>query len=137
MATTSDDLRARRKTAAENCERWLSHPRVSVPDRLRQLTEVECEDSADVYGSLPGTNTAWNCTANRGVWNTYTLEWSANRLEIKVNGKTCLVNTSGDPALQKPYIMTLSQMLGAAGNVYDGRAPMPATMSVDYVKVWK
>ncbi|WP_406052819.1 threonine aldolase family protein [Kribbella sp. NBC_00889] len=51
MATTSDDLRARWKTAAENCERWLSHPRVPVPDRLRQLTEVACEDSADVYGN--------------------------------------------------------------------------------------
>ncbi|TCC44525.1 threonine aldolase [Kribbella capetownensis] len=51
MATTSDDLRARRKAAAENCERWLSHPRVPVQDRLRQLTEVACEDSADVYGN--------------------------------------------------------------------------------------
>ncbi len=109
-------------------ETYSSHPNLSIPF---------LHYSADVYGSLPGTNTAWNCTANRGVWNTYTLEWSANRLEIKVNGKTCLVNTSGDPAFQKPYIMTLSQMLGAAGNVYDGRAPMPATMSVDYVKVWK
>ncbi|RNL80955.1 glycoside hydrolase family 16 protein [Nocardioides marmorisolisilvae] len=85
----------------------------------------------------PGTNTAWNCAAQRGVYNTYTLIWSANRLEIQVNGKTCLVNTSGDAAFQKPYIMALTQALGAAGNEYDGRAPVPATMNVDYVKVWK
>ena len=84
-----------------------------------------------------GTNTAWNCAAQRGVYNTYTLIWGSNRLEIQVNGKTCLVNTSADAAFQKPYIMALTQALGAAGNEYDGRAPIPATMNVDYVKVWK
>jgi beta-glucanase (GH16 family) len=85
----------------------------------------------------PGTNTACNCAAQRGVFNTYTLVWGPSRLEIQVNGRTCLVNTSADAAFQKPYIMALTQALGAAGNEYDGRAPLPATMNVDYVKVWK
>ncbi|MFL6108145.1 MAG: family 16 glycosylhydrolase [Marmoricola sp.] len=85
----------------------------------------------------PTVNTAWNCAASRGVYNTYTLTWSATRLQIDVNGKTCLVNNSGDAAFQKPYIMALTQALGATGNEYDGRAPLPATMNVDYVKVWK
>ena len=49
--TTSDDLRARRKAAADNCERWLSHRRVSVPDRLRQLAEVATDSETDSYGS--------------------------------------------------------------------------------------
>ncbi|MCX6397860.1 MAG: glycoside hydrolase family 16 protein [Propionibacteriales bacterium] len=93
--------------------------------------------SADAYGAQPGLNTAWNCTAYRGVWNTYTLEWTATKLQIFVNGTSCLVNTSGDPAFAKPYIMALTQGMGTTGNVYDGRAPLPATMSVDYVKVWK
>ena len=93
--------------------------------------------AADLYGPVPGLNTAWNCAAARGVWNTYTLEWTASRLEIFVNGKSCLVNKSGDPAFQKPYIIALTQLMGAAGNVYDGRAPIPATTNVDYVKVWK
>jgi beta-glucanase (GH16 family) len=91
----------------------------------------------DNWGPVPGLNTAWTCAASRGVWNTYTLEWSANRLEILVNGRTCLVNTSGDPAFQKPYIMALTQSLGSTTNGYTGRAPMPATTEVDYVKVWK
>ena len=47
------------------------------------------------------------------------------------------MNTSGDPAFQKPYIIALTQLMGAAGNEYDGRAPVPATTNVDYVKVWK
>jgi beta-glucanase (GH16 family) len=91
----------------------------------------------DNGGPIPGTNTAWNCLAPRGVFNTWTLEWSATELRISVNGTTCLVNTSGDPAFQKPYIIALTQALGAAGNAYDGRAPLPATTSVDYVRVWE
>jgi beta-glucanase (GH16 family) len=109
-------------------ETYSSYPNLSIPF---------LHYAADAYGAVAGVNTAWNCTAYRGVWNTYTLEWSASRLEIKVNGRTCLVNTSGDPAFQKPYIMALTQLMGASGNVYDGRAPLPATMNVDYVRVWK
>lgn len=93
--------------------------------------------SADAYGSQPGTNTAWDCTARRGEWNTYTLTWTASRLQIDVNGRTCLVNSSGDRAFAKPYIAAFTAALGAEGNAYDGRAPLPATMSVDYLRVWR
>jgi beta-glucanase (GH16 family) len=93
--------------------------------------------SADFYGSQPGTNTAWDCVAQRGVWNTYGLEWSASRLEISVNGKSCLVNTSGDRAFQKAYIVAFTAALGIQGNAYTGAAPIPATTSVDYIRVWR
>ena len=91
----------------------------------------------DNYDNVPGLNTAWNCAAKRGVYNTYTLEWTAAKLTILVNGKTCLVNTSGDPAFQKPYIVALTQLMGTGPNMYDGRAPLPAEMAVDYVRVWQ
>lgn len=109
-------------------ETYSRYPNLSIPF---------LHYSADVYGNLLGTNTAWNCTAYRGQWNTYTLTWTPTRLEIKVNGRTCLVNTSGDLAFRKPYIAAFTAGLGAAGNVFDGRAPMPATTSVDYFRVWK
>jgi hypothetical protein len=54
-----------------------------------------------------------------------------------VNGTPCLVNTSGDPAFQKPYIINLTQLLGTGPNAHDGQAPLPATMTVDYVRVWQ
>lgn len=92
--------------------------------------------SADIYGSLPTINTAWNCVAQRGVFNTYALEWDAKKIKIFVNGKLCLTNTSGDAAFMKPYIMALTQGMGAPGNTHDGRAPL-GTMNVDYVRVWK
>lgn len=108
-------------------ETYSSHPGLSIPF---------LHYSADVYGTLLGVNTAWDCSASRGVWNTYALEWTATKLQIFVNGKSCLTNLSGNKAFQKPYIMALTQGLGAAGNVYDGRAPL-GTMSIDYVRVWQ
>jgi len=51
VATTSEDLRERRKNAADSCERWLSHRRVPAPDRLRQLAEVATDDEVDGYGN--------------------------------------------------------------------------------------
>lgn len=50
MATTSEDLRERRKNAVQNCERWLSNRRVPAADRLRQLAEVVTDDQLDAYG---------------------------------------------------------------------------------------
>jgi beta-glucanase (GH16 family) len=110
-------------------ETYSQYPDLAIPFLHYTFT--------DNGGPVPGLNTAWDCAATRGVYNTFTLEWTAERIEIFVNGKSCLVNTSGDPAFQKPYIIALTQMLGLGGNAYDGRAPLPATMAVDYVKVWK
>ncbi|HWM03501.1 MAG TPA: glycoside hydrolase family 16 protein [Actinophytocola sp.] len=110
-------------------ETYSNHPELAIP--FLHYTEN------DNGGPQPGLNTAWDCAAERGEYNTYTLEWTATRLKILVNGKTCLVNTSGDPAFKKPYIVALTQMLGVGRNTYDGRAPLPATMTIDYVKVWR
>ena len=110
-------------------ETYSTYPDLSIP-----FLHYTAHDN---WGPVPGLNTAWNCVAQRGVFNTYTLEWTASRLAILVNGKTCMVNTSGDPAFRKPYIVAFTQALGAAGNEYDGRAPLPATMSIDYLRVWK
>lgn len=108
-------------------ETYSSYPNLSIPF---------LHYKADVYGSLPTVNTAWTCAAPRGVFNTYTLEWEPKRIKIFVNGKLCLTNSSGDSAFMKPYIMALTQGMGAAGNEYDGKAPL-GTMNVDYVRVWK
>ncbi len=77
------------------------------------------------------------CWALAGSGTPTRLLWDATRIEILVNGKTCLVNTSGDVAFQKPYIIALTQALGIDANAFTGTAPMPATTEVDYVKVWR
>jgi beta-glucanase (GH16 family) len=91
----------------------------------------------DNGGPIPGVNTSWDCRADRGVWNTYTLVWTATSLQVYVNGTSCLRNTSANPAFMKKYILNLTQALGHGSNAYTGSAPMPATMDVDYVRVWK
>jgi beta-glucanase (GH16 family) len=90
----------------------------------------------DNGGPIPGVNTAY-CSAVRGRYNTYTLTWTPTTLTILVNGKSCLVNTSGDPAFQKPYILALTQALGVGGNALRSNTPMPATMHVEYVRAWR
>ncbi len=98
----------------------------------------------DGTGPIPYTgsnsavaNTAHNCSANRGVWNTYTLEWDASRLEIKVNGQTCLVNTSGHSALNKKYIVALTSAMAPSANSYADLEAGPKTTEVDYIRAWK
>jgi beta-glucanase (GH16 family) len=91
----------------------------------------------DNGGPLPGTNTAWDCTAWRGGWHTYTLEWSPSRLRLWVDGRSCLTNTSGDAAFDKRYVVNLTAALGITDNTYAGGFAMPSTMDVDYVRVWQ
>lgn len=91
----------------------------------------------DNGGPILGINTAWNCGAPRGVWNTYALEWTPLLLKITVNGVTCLLNTSANLAFQRKYIVALTAGLGVTTNAHAAGTPLPATMSIDYVHVWQ
>lgn len=106
-------------------ETYSVRPRVVIP-RLHYST-----DAMQV-----GVNTA-ACRARRGEWNTYTLLWSAHRMVVRVNGRRCLVNTSGDPAFRKRYIVNLTQGLGPSNDSWVPATPVPATTDVAYVRVWK
>ena len=60
-----------------------------------------------------------------------------SRIEIKVDGKRCLVNTSGNRAFKKKYIVAFTQSVGLRGNAPTHETPLPATMQVDYIRVWR
>ncbi|GAA4812237.1 family 16 glycosylhydrolase [Nocardioides caeni] len=109
-------------------ETYSSHPDLMIPF---------LHYSADSGGAVNGLNTAWNCTARRGQWHRYALEWTADRLEFQVDGKTCLVNTDGAETFRKRFTVAFTQLLGNGVNAYDGRVPLPATMEVDWVKAWQ
>ncbi|HWJ11801.1 MAG TPA: glycoside hydrolase family 16 protein [Nocardioides sp.] len=108
-------------------ETYSAHPDLVIPF---------LHYSADSGGPVDGLNTAWSCRTTRGGWHTYALEWTADRLEILVDGRSCLVNTSGASSFRKRFIINLTQLLGAGVNAFDGTAPLPATMEVDWVKAW-
>jgi len=90
--------------------------------------EAHYGDGTQVLGT-----TYQRCAAQRGVWNTYDLIWTATSLTFQVNGQTCFVNTSADPAFTKPFWINLTDGLWLA----DATTKGPATMDVDYVRVWK
>ena len=76
--------------------------------------------------------------------NTYTLEWTPNRIEIDVNGTRCLSTTTSaaaDPAFRKPYVLAMTSLLGADDrhtnhNEWTPATPLPATTQVDYIRAW-
>jgi beta-glucanase (GH16 family) len=110
-------------------ETFSIHPSVSV---------AALHYSTGLFG-LTRRVTTGVCDAERGVWNTYALEWSPQRLEFFVNGTSCLVETSAQPDFQKPYFINFTLGIGPVtmGNLPTARTPIPATYMVDYVKVWK
>ena len=91
---------------------------------------------ADGWTPIPGINTAY-ADAARGQWHTYTLEWTADLLEVFVDGRSVLVNRSADPAFDKNFVLLLTQALGTLTNAPLPGSQMQSTMLVDYVKVWR
>jgi beta-glucanase (GH16 family) len=89
-----------------------------------------------------------NClVADPSAWHNYLLEWTPQTLTISYDGATCLVD-SWNPApplakpapFDQPFIIVLTQALGvpSTANQFDAAAaPLPATMQVDRVRVWK
>ncbi|MEU4395858.1 beta-eliminating lyase-related protein [Kribbella sp. NPDC023855] len=51
ITDATEDLRERRKAAADGCTRWLSGRRVPPAETLRALADVAMEDGRDGYGS--------------------------------------------------------------------------------------
>jgi beta-glucanase (GH16 family) len=120
------------------------------PQQTGDTGEIDVSETYSNYSSLtvprlhyaadpkpdPGVNTAY-CSAERGVWNTYTLEWTPTTITVFVNGHLCLTNTSADPVFHRRHIVLLTQALGDANNPATDATPIPATMDVDYVHVWQ
>lgn len=109
-------------------ETYSAYPDLAIP-----FLHYTANDNG---GPVPGLNTAY-CQAARGTFHTYTLVWEPTSIEILVDGKSCLRNTSGDDTFRKPYIVLFTQGLGQGPNAYRGGTEVPATLEVDYVRVWQ
>jgi beta-glucanase (GH16 family) len=97
----------------------------------------------------PATNTntvtATNCQIPLSQYNDYAVVWSPGRFTITVNGNTCLVDNyvaddglTGSEPFDQPFFVALTQALGIGTNAFNpATTPLPATTSIDYVRVWK
>jgi beta-glucanase (GH16 family) len=77
-------------------------------------------------------------------FHTYAVEWTPESLTFLYDGQTCLVDHWKaaspliDPApFNQPFYVCLTQALGIGTNEFiPGTTPLPATTSVDWVRVW-
>ena len=91
------------------------------------------------------TVTAYNCLITPGKYNVYAVVWNPGSFTITVNGSTCLIDnyvpngglTAPQP-FDQPFFIALTQALGIGTNAFNPlTTPLPATTSIDYVRVWK
>jgi beta-glucanase (GH16 family) len=93
-----------------------------------------------------GTNvvTAY-CPITLSQYNNYAVSWSPGSFTVSINGNVCLIDnylpagglTSPAP-FDQPFFIALTQALGIGTNAFSpSSTPLPATTSVDYVRVWK
>ena len=93
-----------------------------------------------------GSNTNNDCLV-QDPWkfHDYVLQWQPGHIVISYDGHTCLDHTidpaaplTGSAPFDQPYAINLTQALGVGANAFvPGTTELPATMSVDYVRVWK
>jgi beta-glucanase (GH16 family) len=90
------------------------------------------------------TVTAYTCQISLSQYNNYAVVWSPGSFTITINGKTCLVDNylasglTGAQPFDQPFFIALTQALGIGTNAFNpATTPLPATTSIDYVRVWK
>lgn len=98
------------------------------------------------------TNVTTNdyCLVNDvGAYHEYALEWTPQTMTILYDNKVCLIDRysaanqflqpmQGSAPFDQPFFVALTQAIGIGGNAYDpARTPLPATTSVDWVRVWR
>jgi beta-glucanase (GH16 family) len=96
------------------------------------------------YLPLKLTQTNNYCTLKVDDWHTYVAEWTATTITISFDGKVCVKDTISARGLaapkpfDHPFMIALTQGLGVGGNAPDpATVQVPATTSVDYVRVWQ
>ena len=90
--------------------------------------------------TIPGDATA-------GQFNTYALSWTPSTITTYFNGVACMTDTYGpyvtspDVApepFDQPFFLAFTSALGIGNNKFvPGTTPLPATMHIDWVRVWQ
>ncbi|RYJ05877.1 MAG: glycoside hydrolase family 16 protein [Actinomycetales bacterium] len=113
------------------------------PDRAIPYVHYVRRDAPE----SPGASNNYCMVTRPTDFHTYTLVWDKTSLTISYDGKTCLRHTispalgilgllkPGEP-FNRPFTLVLTQGVGVNQNSPTSRTPFPASMVVDYVRVW-
>ncbi len=117
-------------------ESWSNHPTV-VASWVHYNVDPSRVDAAT------HTNTYENiCQIDPTRYNTYVLVWSPGNLTVSINGQTCMEDNYAASGLtsprpfDQPFFISLTQGLDPAA-FNPALTPLPATISIDYVRAWK
>ena len=102
-------------------------------------------DIAELFSQYDPDATNDECViGNPSQFHTYAVEWTPQSMAFVYDGTTCLVDqwNAGWPRVDpepfnQPFYVCLTQALGIGTNLFiPGTTPLPATTSVDWVRVW-
>lgn len=81
--------------------------------------------------------------ADPSAFHTYTMDWSPGRVRVSYDGVPCLDHVlapaaplEGRTMFDQAYTLNLTQALGVGTNAFTATTPLPATLTVDSVRVW-
>lgn len=91
-----------------------------------------------------GTNTNNECLLDDpSAMHTYDIVWEPGHVTISYDGRVCLDHViapapplTGSQPFDQPFSINLTQALGIGTNAFTDATPLPATTTVDYVRVW-
>lgn len=92
-----------------------------------------------------GSNTNNDCLLDDpSAMHTYVIEWEPGHVRVSYDGTPCVDHAiapaaplTGSQPFDQPFTINLTQALGIGGNAYTDATPLPATTTVDYVRVWE
>jgi beta-glucanase (GH16 family) len=93
----------------------------------------------------PNRTNNWCAVSRPEDFHLYVLEWTIESIKISYDGKVCIEDHWMPAAplvhpapFNRPFYMILTQGLGIKANAFvSGSTPLPATMQVSHVRVWK
>ena len=91
-----------------------------------------------------GTNTNNSCFLEEpSAMHSYVIEWEPGHVTISYDGEVCVDHDiapapplTGSQPFDQPFTLNLTQALGVGTNAFTAATPLPATTTVDYVRVW-
>jgi beta-glucanase (GH16 family) len=114
---------------------------------MKAITGTNEIDIAEAYSRYPdlvsptvhafwgGKTEACSVPDYGAAFHTYAVEWSVTNATFYYDGVKCL--SAGRTGTSQPFLVALTQGLGVKANLYNASTPSPATMQVDWVRVWK